>query len=85
MLKNKLFVVFAVNKNLEKFNLMAANNEVRLQIVKNVLACVNCSRELQKYVIYYFVNSVEGSISDFLTLIKIVLFGVGYFLRFSLK
>lgn len=76
MLKNKLFVVFAVNKNLKKFNLMATNNEVPLQVVKNVLACVNCSRELQKYVIYYFVKSVEGSISDFLTLIKIVLFGV---------
>lgn len=53
---------------------MAAYNEVPLQVVKNLLACVNYSRELEKYVIYYFVNSVKGSIPDFLTFMKIVLF-----------
>lgn len=53
---------------------MAAYNEVPLQVVKNLLACVNYSRELEKYVIHYFVNSVKGSIPDFLTFMKIVLF-----------
>lgn len=53
---------------------MAAYNEVPLQVVKNLLACENYSRELEKYVIHYFVNSVKGSIPDFLTFMKIVLF-----------